>query len=204
MLDLRREPEPAGHLADLVLVEVGERLDDARKFHIEGHAADVVVALYPPLALDAVGADRPLQEHRRPRPFRLPLKYPDELLTDDLALLFGIGGTPEGLEELVARIHDVEVHVREEGLYLPGLAFSHETGIDVYRYESVTDGPGGKRSADRRVHAARERHNDPFAPGNIPYPLDRFTDELLDVHHSGVSPVPEYILLFLHASTKPM
>ena len=87
-------------LAHLVLEEVAERLDDPLKFHHRRKPADVVVALdgggVALAALDDVGVDGPLHENIGVSDLVAHVfKDADELLPDDLALLFGFDDARE-------------------------------------------------------------------------------------------------------------
>src|SRR5208337_1587164 len=154
VLDLLWEPESACNLPDLILVEVADRFYDFRELHVERHAAHVVVALDPSLALDPVGIDRSLKQARCALLPGLAFEDPDEPLANRLPLGLGVRDPLQGIEELVAGIDNIEMDVAKDRPDAFGLPLTHQACVYVDRYQVVADRPGGKGCADRTVHAA--------------------------------------------------
>src|SRR4051812_32568537 len=107
---LARQAEREAELADLVLEELAQRLEQLEMERL-GQPADIVVRLdgLRLLAgritagagrLDDVRVDRPLREPSGVADsLRFPLEHLDEELADDLALLLGIRDAAQGGEE---------------------------------------------------------------------------------------------------------
>ena len=110
-------PSSQPDLADLVLEQVAQRLDELEA-QVGRQPADVVVGLdllgglrLRRRRLDDVGVERALGQEVDPAELRrLLLEDPDELVADDLALLLGVLDTGQPGEEPVARVDHDEVH----------------------------------------------------------------------------------------------
>jgi len=203
VLDLRRETESPGQHPDLVLVKVPERLDHLLELDLQWHATHVVVALYPALALDPVRINRPLEECAGTRPACFPLEDAYETFTDGLAFLFGVHHSFHGCKELVGCRDDVEVQTPEHLRYALCLTFPHQARVDVYRFETVADSPGGKGSTDGTVDTAREGHDYPAVTCLPPDLLHGLVDEFFGVDHSFTIPTACSPFFVAHARTKP-
>ncbi len=161
--DALRQPQLLPHRPDLVLEEQTQRLDELEA-HLLGQAADVVVALdlgrLPGAALDHVAVERALHEEARVGELaRLLLEAADELLTDDLALLLGLGDTDQPVEEALARVDGDERDAEVLGEHLDhvlGLVPAHHALVDEDTGETVADGLVHEDGGDRRVDPAGE------------------------------------------------
>ena len=128
-----RQAELAAELADLVLEQQAQRLDDLLEVDEVRQAANVVVALddgsIARAGLDDVGVDRALGEIvDAPDLFCLVLKDADELLADDLALALRLRDPGELAEEAGLGIDadEVQIPLPERGLDLVALVLAHQ------------------------------------------------------------------------------
>ena len=111
----------------------------------------------------------------------------DEFLTDDLALLFGVGNTLELVEEAVFRVHCDEVHaelILEHLLHLLEFALAEQPVIDENAYEVVAYRFVDERGAHRAVHAAGKPEQHLFVTDLRADGGNLFFDEIL-VHLSS-------------------
>ena len=110
------------------------------------------------------------------------LEGADELATDDLALLLGVGDAGEGVEELLLRVdHDQRDAGRgdEVALDLLGLALAHQAVVDVDAGEPVADRLLHDGGGDRRVDPAGEAADGPAVVADLlADPLDLLLDDV--------------------------
>ena len=160
-----RQAQLTASLADLVLEQVAQRLDDFLKVNVVGQTADVVVALdggrfAAEAGLDHVGVDRALRQKVHSTDlFRLILKDADELLADDLALALGGVLTGQLLVEAVTGVDadkvDVELAALAKDLAdLLALVLAQQTVVHEHAGQLLADGLGQHGRADAGVHAA--------------------------------------------------
>jgi len=157
------QPKLAPELANLVLKEHAQRLDDLLEINIVGQAADVVVALNDRgvalAGLDNVRVDRALDKIVDLADLlAFLLKDADKLLTDDLALVLRLLNAVKSLEKTLLGIDADEVYVplRKGLLDLVALVLAHKAMIDKHTGELIADGLGQERRRDRGVNAAGE------------------------------------------------
>ena len=187
------EAEKLADLADLVLVEVLDGLDEALEENVLGKAADVVVGLHRLVAADArfddVGVDRALAEELDVAVLLLEVARSvgedlDELAADDLALLLGVRFALRLVEEALLAVErdEVDAELALEDL-LDHLAFveAHAAVVDEDADELLADGLVEKRRADGRVNAAGKREQDLLVADLLLDRLDLLLDVLLRV-----------------------
>ena len=164
--EAHRQPERAADLADLVLVELHERLDDLAGLDAPqqlGHA--VVMRLDErrfarAARLDRVGIDRALAE--QPLAGRQMLEHVvldrEKRDADSLALDLRIRLAADGAEKFRRRI--AQAHVLESGFlvrrhHLGGFVLPHEPGIDIDAVHAIlAERVGAQLVRDGRVDAA--------------------------------------------------
>ena len=186
--------ELEAHLADLVLEEGAQRLDEL-ELEVVGQPADVVVTLdvgcaLAPAGLDDVGIERALHEpldrvvlvatvmHDVAR--RL-LEDADELLADRLALGLRIGDAGQRGEEALPGVDDDEVdtgRVDEVLLDLLGLPLAQQPVVDEDAGELVADGLLHQGRCDGGVDAAGERTEDPVLADLLTDRRDEVVDDV--------------------------
>ena len=135
-----RNAKLQSYLADLILEQVAQRLDDLLEIYIVGQAAYVVMGLdhcgfTAQSALYHIGIDGSLyQEIHGTDLLRLFLEYTDELFADDLSLMLRLGYTCQLAVETLLRIHTDEVQIviavgTEDCFYLIALVLTKQTVI---------------------------------------------------------------------------
>ena len=182
------KPERAPDFADLILVELHERLDDLAGLDAPqqlGHA--VVMRLDErrftrAARLDRVGINRALAE--QPLAGRQMLEHVvldrEKRDADPLALDLRIRLAADGAEKLRRRI--AQAHVLESGVlvrrhHLGGLVLPHEAGIDIHAVHAIfAERVGAQFVRDRRVDAAadEEQHVLRRADARADVGFDRF------------------------------
>src|SRR5690606_3968504 len=186
--EARRQTELDADLADLVLEEVAQRLDQL-EMHPLRQAADVVVRLdQRGLAgrrarrLDHVRIDRPLREPLDAlETLRLGLEDLDEQPADDLALVLRILDAFERREEALLGVDSDHVDAEmlaEHGHDLVALAEPEQAVIDEDADELIADRRVQERRDDGRVDAARQREQHALVPDLVPHPLDVIGDDV--------------------------
>jgi len=178
------EPQLAADLADLILEEVAQGLDE-RQLHRLGQPADIVVGLdgrcSPAAALDDIRVERPLGQERDVLELvGLGLEDPDELLADPLALLLGVGDTGQSREEALPSIDVDELEVEgptEDRGDAVGLALAHEPVVHEDAGETLPDGPPEQGGAHGGVDTATEPEHDALA---VPHPGANAPSGLVD------------------------
>ena len=172
------QAQRGAHLADLVLEELAQRLDEL-ELHASGQATDVVVGLDQRRgivadrhALDHIRIQRALAEKLGVTDgFEGLLKDGDKRAPDDLALLLGLGDpTKAGQEEFCGIDHpqvDLEVAL-VEGLDVGALVLAEEAVVHKHAGELTADGLVQQGGGHRGVDAAGEPEND--APLSHPAP----------------------------------
>ena len=209
--DLGGQAELLADQPHLVLEQGAQRLDQL-ELEVVGQAADVVVGLdvgraLAAAGLDHVGVERALHQEGDLLALRGGsaqdvalggLEDPDELATDDLALLLGVGDARERVEETLLGVDDVQVDPggRDEvALDLLGLALAEQAVVDEHTGELVADGPLHDGRRHRGVDAAGESADRPAVTDLGPDPVDLLVD---DVHHRPGRPaardLPEEVL----------
>ena len=111
--------------------------------------------------------------------FGFLLEDADELLADDLPLLFWIRHAVETREEALLRLHVDEGHVEVSGEGFDdmlGLVLAEEPVVDEHARELVADRLVHEERSDRRVDAAGERAQDPLRADGRTDPLDLLLD----------------------------
>ncbi len=109
------------------------------------------------------------------------LECPDELPTDDLALVLGLGYTREGLEERLRRLDDVQLHAGRSHvvtLDLLGLALAQQAVIDEHAGESVADSTLHERCRHGRVDTAGQAADDALVADLRTDRVDRGFDDV--------------------------
>src|ERR1019366_3178017 len=181
--DLAGEAQGGPHLADLVLEELPEGLEEP-ELHPGGQPPHVVVALDQGRrvvayrdALDDVGIEGALsQEVGVPYLLERLLEDLDEGVADDLALALGVVDTPEPPEEERRRVDDPQVNLEVplvERLDHRALVLAQEPVVDEYARELAPYRPVDQRRRDRGVHPAGEPQDDPRASDRRPDPPGR-------------------------------
>ena len=162
-----RQAELAAELADLVLEQQAQRLDDLLEVDEVRQAANVVVALddgsIARAGLDDVGVDRALGEIvDAPDLLGLVLKDADKFLTDDLALALRLRDPGKLAEEAGLGIDadEVQIPLPERGLDLVALVLAHQAVVDEDAGELVADGLCDERGGNGAVHAAGQGQQD--------------------------------------------
>ena len=143
---------------DLILEEELHRLHEL-EFQILREASDVVVGLHG-AALEDVGVDGPLCEEVDTLLFPgLLLEHADELRSDDLPLLFGLGDALQLREEAVdgVDVHEVGVHLVAEHLHhLLRLPLPEEPVVDVHAHQVLPYGAYEQGGDHGGVHTSAE------------------------------------------------
>ena len=187
---LRQAQLPA-QLADLVLEQHPQGLDDLLEVHVVRQAAHVVVALddggIAGAGLDHVGIDGALdQVVHLPDLLGLRLKDPDELLTDDLPLPLRLGDAGQLAQEQLLGIgpDEVDVPLLEGGLHLVALVQAHEAVVHEHAGQLAAHGLGHQGRRHRGVHAAGQGQQHLAVPDLLP---DLADGGLLVVAHGPVA-----------------
>lgn len=177
------DAEGAAELADFVLVQGAERLDELETLavgHALGQTADVVVGLdggrgaLEGERLDDVWVQGTLQEEADLGALAglggglldllgLGLEHVNELAADELALLLGIVETLEALEEVLGGVDDGQVDAQvllEVALDLLALVQAHDAVVDEHGPEAVADGLLHQLGGDGGVNTARDGAKD--------------------------------------------
>lgn len=166
------ETERSADFANFVFVEVAYGFDKSLETDIFGESADVVVGfdefvLAVRTALDNVRENGALcKEFDLTEFLCLVLEDADELVTDDLAFLFGIGHALESVKEAILRIDCDEVHAEltfENFLHLFEFALAEKTVIDEYANEGFGCRLVDECRANRTVNTSRKSEEDAFA-----------------------------------------
>ena len=191
--DLLRQAQIAAHLAHLVLEQPPQRFHQL-ELQILGQPADVVVALDldgDPLtglginaragALDHIGVKGALgQVIEGAETLALRLKHPDELSTDDLAFLLGIGNAGELGDEALARMDvlhiDVEALVKEVHQEF-GLTLPHEALVDEHAGELIANRLVQQEGQCGRINPARQSQQHPLVAHLGTHISNRFINE---------------------------
>ena len=184
--DLVRQAEERAQLADLVLEELAQRLDQLEA-HVRGQAAHVVVGLdrgrrtLERHRLDDVRVERPLGQPRDVTELAgFVLEHRDELGPDRLPLDLGIRDTFQLIDESLTCIDMDQVHLEgvAEGpddpvdLALPQEAVVHEEARELIAHRPVDQG-----RHHRGVHAARQRAEHGVLADLAPDAVDRRVHE---------------------------
>lgn len=177
--ELLVEAELASELADLILEELAERLNELEAValgHALGQATDVVVSLdglagtLEGDALNDIRVEGALQEELNLagavrvggfllNAFGLHLENVNELATNEAALGLGVSDTLEAVEELLAGVDDGEVNaqVALEGLLdILGLVETQAAIVNHDGMEAVTDGLVHQLGSNSRVDATAD------------------------------------------------
>jgi len=133
------------------------------------------------VALEDVGVDGALPEELDPLDLLgLLLEDHDELGSDDLPLLLGVGDSGELVEEPVGGVdvHEVRAEVVAEHVDdLLGLALAEQAVVDVDAGEVLADGFDQQRGAHGGVDASGERQQHLAVADLLPQGFDLFVDE---------------------------
>ena len=174
-----RQSQLTSERTNLVLEQQTQRLDYLTEIHAVGQSADVVMTLYDGgdvgAGLDDVGVYRTLNEIVNGADLpALVLEHTDKLLTDDLALRFGIGDALESAEEAILCVHTDEVYIAvlKRRLDLVALVFAHETVVHENAGELIADSLAQKRRCNGGVYAAGERKQHLAVADLAAYALD--------------------------------
>ena len=162
-----REPEREPDVANLVLEEIAQWLDELEP-EVLRQSADVVMGLdlgrvvgVVRRRLDDVGVERPLgEEIDRSQSSRLLLEDADERRADAAAFLLGVDHAGERVEELVGGVDVDEVDVALGAHHVDdpiALASTEQAVVDEDAGQLIADRAMHQRRSDRRVHAAAER-----------------------------------------------
>ncbi len=134
-------------------------------------------------ALDHVRVQGPLDQEPGLPPLASGdgLEHPDELLPDDLALLFGIGDAGQAPQEelRLIRMDEGNLEVMAERLDdVFGLPRPHQPGIDEHAREVLPDGLVHQERGHAGIHPAGERAQDLSLTHLEPDALDRPLDDV--------------------------
>ena len=162
-----RHAELDAHLTHLVLEQQTEGLTEL-EVHVVWEAANVVVRLDLRgglrSRLDHIRVERALDEKLDAlEALRLVLEYSNKRLTDDLALLLGIGDAREQIEKatLCLYVHERHLVVRAKRLDdLLGFALSQHPMIDEDAGELIAHGSMNQQCGHGRVNATGQATED--------------------------------------------
>ena len=170
--EAQRQPERAADLADLVLIELHERLDDLAGLDAPQQLGNAVVVglderrFTRAARLDRVRINRALPE--QPLAGRQMLEHVvfdgKKCDADPLALDLGVRLAADGAEKLrrcIAQAHVLESRLLVRRHHLGGLVLPHEAGVDVHAVHAIfAKRVGAQLVGDRRIDAAahEEQH----------------------------------------------
>ena len=183
-----RQAQLAASLADFVLEQVAQRLDNLLEVDIVGQAADVVVALdggglAAKAAFDHVGVDGALgQEVDRADLFGFLLKDADELFANDLALALRFGHTGQLVIEAAAGVHADEVDIKAAALAkdaadVLALVLAQQAVVHEHAGQLLADRLGQHGRADAGIDAAGQRTQNLAAADALTQAADRIFDK---------------------------
>ena len=152
-----RQAELFADYSDFIFIQ---KLDGLYQFEIQlfGKSADIVMSLDACFALKDIGINGSLAEELDA--FELCsflCEYLDEFLTDDVALLLGIGNACKQIKESVYCVNIDEVGVHFTAEYadnLLGLSLSEKAVINMYTYQLFTYCLYQHGSDYRGIHAS--------------------------------------------------
>src|SRR5580704_7761957 len=171
---LRRQTQLQADLADLILVERAERLDNTAFLQQLLYTGDAVMMRLNSLGalstarFDGIGIDSSLAQN--PMPVQQAMRFDDpllllqELLADDVPLALRIAYARQRRQEAILRPVDLDSSAAERvesGAHEIGLPFAHQAGIDVdAAHPRTAECAQTYCIGDRRVHSAADKEED--------------------------------------------
>src|ERR1051326_2577597 len=195
MQKLAGNPELRADLANLVLIERCQRLDDAAAFDQLLDACDPIVVGLDHVrsrgaaGFDSVGIDGPLPEDpvaiEKMAGTQDALLDGDKLLADDVPLLLRIADARQSAQNLGSGIFDVKrcgAEGLKQALDVGGLAVPHQPSVDVNPIDALrTERPQAQRGGDRRIDSAADEEENIAVCGDAADLLLESADAVLGV-----------------------